>query len=75
MFWGDAKQQEAQRKAYNRAKAEGKRTWALAGWKTCYQIAMKERWFEVLGKTPYEAVFRGDFEQMAYFMTVYNAMK
>lgn len=75
MFAGSSDEQRAQRKAYDRAKNEGQRTWKLAGWKSLYPIAIEKRWFEVPGRTPYECVYYGDFEQLAYFMSLHNAVK
>lgn len=43
------------------------------GWRLLYDVAVKERWFEATGKTPFEAVFYSNFEDFVDKISLRNA--
>lgn len=47
--------------------------WDVTGYRVFYQIGVEERWFEVSGRTPYEAVFYSDFESFIERISIKKA--
>lgn len=53
-------------------RVKGQNTFKIVGWNFVYEVCKNERWFELSNQTPVEAVFRSNFEDAVYKISIHN---
>jgi len=46
--------------------------WAVNGWRTYYDMAMTEGWFDEVGKNRFEAVFYANAVELIFYISLKN---
>lgn len=54
--------------------AAAEEAWSITGWRSLYQVAIENRWFETTDKTPWDAVFYSNFEDFVERFAIKNSI-